>query len=136
MGKEEKGSSLLDLVGNEFICKDGDKTCTFDKLKDAKAVCIYFSAHWRPPCRGFTPVLTKASEDGKWRDAGVEVIFVTSDQDDKSFQGYFAEMGEDWLALPFGNEQIKVLKQKFNVQGIPTLVVVGQDGEIIDDNAR
>lgn len=26
-------------------------------LEDNSIICIYFSAHWCPPCRGFTPIL-------------------------------------------------------------------------------
>jgi len=38
--------------------KEGKKL-QFDDLKNLKAILIYFSAHWCPPCRGFTPVLAK-----------------------------------------------------------------------------
>jgi len=36
----------------------------------------------------------------------IEVIFVTSDRDDKAFKEYFAEHG-DWLSYKFGDAQIK-----------------------------
>ena len=110
------------------------ETAFEERLKDSKAVAIYFSAHWCPPCQAFTPILTEASKE--WRKEGLEVIFVTSDQNDETFKEYYAGMGANFLALPFGHDQIKVIKQKFNVQGIPTLIVVDKDGKTIDDQAR
>merc|ERR1712150_41452 len=105
-----------------------------DRLANAKVVAFYFSAHWCPPCRGFTPELKKSSKD--WTAAGCEIIFVTSDQNDKAFKEYYAEMGEHWLSYPFGDDQIKALKEKFNIAGIPSLIVVDKDGKIIDDSGR
>jgi len=39
-------------------------------MEDNNVVCFYFSAHWCPPCRGFTPILktfyeVKCTEDNK-----------------------------------------------------------------------
>ena len=65
---------------------------------------IYFSAHWCPPCRGFTPQLAaryKASAAAK----EIEVVFVSSDKDDPSFREYFASM--PWTAVPFGARDVK-----------------------------
>ena len=135
---QQAPNGLQAIIGSKFICKDKDGKhveVTFeDRLKDAKAVAIYFSAHWCPPCRGFTPILTAAS--AKWKDEGVEIIFVTSDQNDKSFKEYYASMGENWLSYPFGHEQIQKLGHHFKVQGIPKLVVVDKDGKVLDDGAR
>ena len=75
---------------------------------EGKVVGLYFSAHWCPPCRGFTPKLaewyTKLTS-GALKDK-VEIVFVSSDRDEKSFNEYFAEM--PWLALPFENRDKKV----------------------------
>ena len=44
--------------GNDLLKADGSKSSADDLLKDKQIILIYFSAHWCPPCRGFTPVLT------------------------------------------------------------------------------
>ena len=50
---------------------------------------IYYSAHWCPPCRQFTPLL---GEFFKSQAAALKfaVVFATGDRDEKSFKDYFA----------------------------------------------
>ena len=76
--------------------------------QSAKAVGLYFSAHWCPPCRGFTPKLAEWYNDFKKSDkaAEMEMIFVSSDKDDASFKEYYGEM--PWHALPFADRERKV----------------------------
>ncbi len=45
------------LKGKTLKKRDGSSSATETALKDKKLVLFYFSAHWCPPCRGFTPKL-------------------------------------------------------------------------------
>lgn len=68
---------------------------------------VYFSAHWYPPCRAFTPHLAKKYET--WKKAGhpFEIIFVSSDRDKSSFDDYYKEM--PWLTVPYDDEERRVI---------------------------
>lgn len=99
-----------------------------------KNILLYFSAHWCPPCRGFTPKLIKTYEEIKAKDNAFEIIFISSDQDQDSFDGYFSSM--PWLALPFGDERKTFLSRKFKIQGIPAAVAIGPSGKTITKEAR
>merc|ERR1711939_610371 len=88
----EKAKMVLDTLGSAAITKVG-----------SKAIGIYFSAHWCPPCRGFTPKLAEFYKDGL-KDK-MEIFFVSSDRDQASFDEYFAEM--PWQALPFDKRKEK-----------------------------
>lgn len=68
---------------------------------------VYFSAHWCPPCRAFTPHLAKKYET--WKKAGhpFEIIFVSSDRDQSSFDDYYKEM--PWLTVPYDDEERRVI---------------------------
>ncbi|KAL4228826.1 hypothetical protein ACF0H5_011866 [Mactra antiquata] len=90
-------AAIANILGSDYVLnKDGEKVEVKEICKDKVAIGIYFSAHWCPPCRGFTPVLAefyKANTDK------FVCIFVSSDRDDASFKEYFNEM--PWYALPF-----------------------------------
>jgi nucleoredoxin len=99
-----------------------------------KHVLIYFSAHWCPPCRGFTPVLSDwvAKNRGKGK---FEVVFVSSDKEQSAFDEYHRSM--TFPALAYENRALKdQLSKKFGVQGIPTLVVLSPEGEVITKDGR
>ena len=65
---------------DQVITKDGQKQLS-DILQgaDLKYVGIYFSAHWCPPCKAFTPVLTDFYNSVNKNGKIFEVIFVSSD---------------------------------------------------------
>ncbi len=123
---------MEDLLGSKFITKEGeaDSSC----LKSPKVVALYFSAHWCPPCRGFTPVLAKfyneVNKDGKQ----LEIVFLSSDQTEDKMKAYFAE--QPWICLPFGDPHKAACSTKFGVKGIPSLVVLNKDGTAATTNGR
>jgi len=119
------GSNLLNHSG-----QDVDPTTFSSK----SGVMIYFSAHWCPPCRGFTPQLAQYYNSYKDK-FNFELVFVSSDKDQKAFDDYWGEM--PWLALPYSNRDRKnELSKKYKVQGIPTLVVLNSKGETITTGGR
>jgi nucleoredoxin len=122
--------STSPFYGN-LISKEGEIHSSEIK---APIVLIYFSAHWCPPCRNFTPVLAELYEEWNKDEKQVEVIFVSSDSDEKTFKEYFDSM--PWLAVPFGDSRIQQVKMLFNVTGIPCLVLVNKEGVILEKNAR
>jgi thiol-disulfide isomerase/thioredoxin len=126
-------SAMEQLLGADLVGKDGPVK-TAEVLAGKEAVALYFSAHWCPPCRQFTPQLAQ-SYQANLQTKGLEVVFVSSDQDETSFQEYFGSM--PWLALPFNASELKqTLGEKFGVQGIPMLVVLDANGEVITKDGR
>jgi len=103
-------------------------------LQNKEYVGIYFSAHWCPPCKLFTPKLAdfyKSQHQAK----NFEIVFVSSDRDEASFDHYYGEM--PWLALPFSNRDQKAqLSKKYKVQGIPTFVLLDKQGNTVTTKAR
>eukprot|EP00441_Pelagodinium_beii_P034580 CAMPEP_0197635188 /NCGR_PEP_ID=MMETSP1338-20131121/11074_1 /TAXON_ID=43686 ORGANISM="Pelagodinium beii, Strain RCC1491" /NCGR_SAMPLE_ID=MMETSP1338 /ASSEMBLY_ACC=CAM_ASM_000754 /LENGTH=283 /DNA_ID=CAMNT_0043207191 /DNA_START=36 /DNA_END=887 /DNA_ORIENTATION=- len=125
--------ALTAIFGDELIGKSGPVK-TSEALSGMKHVMIYFSAHWCPPCRGFTPKLVdKYNSYGA--DKGVEVVFVSSDRDQATFRNYYGEM--PWLAVPFADHGRKgALSSKYEVQGIPSLIVLDAYGNLVTAEGR
>jgi len=129
------GSSKMEaLLGNKLQKAFEGEIDTSTAFEGKVAVGLYFSAHWCPPCRGFTPKLAEFyTKDLKQK--GLEIVFVSSDQDQPSFDEYFSEM--PWLALPYSDRETKdKLSKKFKVQGIPTFIILNPDGTVITDDGR
>jgi nucleoredoxin len=125
---------LKEYFGDELVKADGS-TVSVDTLA-GKTIAIYFSAHWCPPCRGFTPVLVKTYnemiKDGK----PFEVVFASSDRSKDAMAGYMTEMSMPWVAIPFGSKYKGQLGKKYGIRGIPSLVVIDSNGELITKNGR
>merc|ERR1719199_894916 len=112
--------AFVELFGETLLTKDCEKKSTAEVLSGKKTVAIYFSAHWCPPCRGFTPKLAEAYK-AHLQDKDVEVVFVSSDQNEAAFKDYYGEM--PWTAVDFADRDTKQkLGEKYGVRGIPCLI--------------
>ncbi|MBA0733967.1 hypothetical protein Gogos_017928 [Gossypium gossypioides] len=133
-------SNLLTNPGRDYLL---DQTMTRKVPVDsliAKTVGLYFSAQWCFPCAKFTPKLIsiyhkiKQSLEGKGGGEDFEIVFVSNDRDQSSFDSYYGTM--PWLALPFGDPIIRTLAKYFDVQGIPCLIIIGPDGKTVTKQGR
>jgi nucleoredoxin len=126
-------AAFTSLLGDSLVGKSG-------AVDTASALCgkvvgLYFSAHWCPPCRGFTPQLAESyvalTSGGK----NFEIVFVSSDRDQHSFDEYYTSM--PWLALPFAERDRKAqLSSAFKVSGIPCLVILDENAKEITRDGR
>lgn len=124
---------FAELFGDSFINNKGNKFTRADLA--GKYIGIYFSAHWCPPCRGFTPQLVKVYNKLKAEGKPFEIIFASSDRDKASFEEYFAEM--PWLSLDENAQQRKAgLSKHFEVDGIPSLVILDPELKTITTSGR
>ncbi|KAJ8758991.1 hypothetical protein K2173_003229 [Erythroxylum novogranatense] len=119
--------SLLSSDERDFLINSKGDEVKISNLV-GKIVALYFSASWCPPCRRFTPVLMEVYEQLSSK-GNFEVVFISSDRDDDSFNAYFTKM--PWLAIPFADSVIrKHVKELFKVTGIPNLHIFDSDGKI------
>ena len=62
-------------------------------------------------------------------------MFISSDSEQQEFDEYFGEM--PWTAVPYPSEQREVIGNKYQVQGIPRVVVLdGATGAVVNNDAR
>ncbi len=122
------------LFGTEPIrAKDGSMVSAADAFKDAKIIGIYFSMHTCPPCRQFTPVFADLyTEMHSAGNKDLAVIFCSGDKTEELYTEYYEE--QPWHALPFKDARLATLAKKFEVRGVPRLIVVDQAGNVIEQN--
>lgn len=90
-----------------------------------KTVGIYFSANWYPQCQTFTKLLIQVyNQIQAKKESNFEIIFVSSDEDLNAFNNFYQSY-MPWLAIPFSDlETKKALTKRFDVEGIPCLVIL------------
>lgn len=89
--------------------------------------------HSCPPCRQFTPLFADLYNDVNSGSKQIEVVFVSGDKSSEEFKEYYEEM--PWISLPFKDERVLELVKKYEVKGVPRLVMVKPDGTVLSQNA-
>ena len=127
-GRKIEAEKALENKVREWLELRADFDFTVQDL-----VLYYFSAHWCPPCRQFTPMLSdfygEVSDD-------LEIVFVSSDRSPDDMISYMKESHGDWCGVEHNSALANDLKQKYGVQGIPMLVVVKKDGSVVTKDGR
>lgn len=52
------------------------------KALEGKTILLYFSAHWCPPCRQFTPMLISFYKQLRLQRGDFEIVFMSRDKDE------------------------------------------------------
>ena len=113
--------------------KKGD--IALSQVKDeSPLIALYFSAHWCPPCRMFTPKLAEFYKTVNKDKKEIEVIFVSLDQNEDQFNEYYESM--PWITVPYESDNRELLSDTYGIQGIPALLVFKSNGKLIDKNGR
>lgn len=129
---EEIQVAEVSFFGSNFGSKYGEKNSEY--FSDLPIVCLYFAAKSSPPCRIFTPVLISFYREINLITRMFEIIYVPRDDDSDSYQSNLQQM--PWISIPYDDKRIMEFKQRYKIQGIPSLVVLGARGEEITLNGR
>merc|ERR1711988_1656670 len=105
---QNKMASLL--AGAKVFNKNGDA----EDLSKYTTVGLYFTASWCPPCRGFTPTLNEAYKNAVAAGKSVQVVFMSCDQDQASYDAYYGKM--DFARLDFSEKAKNQELAKISVQ--------------------
>ncbi|CAB9507513.1 Probable nucleoredoxin 1 [Seminavis robusta] len=130
MIEQHFGPSLLTSVG-------GPSKPTTSLFKGKELIALYFSASWSHSCEKFTPKLVDFyNKVGK--DNGMEVVFISSDNDRPSFEEYYGKM--PWLALDGDEKSVgfkHALATNLKAFRLPTLIILNlQTGNFVTNLAR
>ncbi|XP_044471958.1 probable nucleoredoxin 3 [Mangifera indica] len=97
-----------------------------------KTICLFFSANWCRPCKSFTPQLVQLYDTLRARGQEVEVVFISFDNDETGFEEHFKCM--PWLAVPFDVTFHKELRNRYQVDRIPSLIPLASDRVLIEED--
>lgn len=123
-------------LSKDLVQREGSKV---KKAKDIdlsskKYVAFYYSAHWCPPCRAYTPKLSKWYDDMKKEHGDTfELVFVSSDRSEEAMEEYMDWGKMNFPAITFDERRENDLVKKHAPRGIPHLIVLNQKGESVFD---
>ena len=122
---------LSHIIGTNV--KYGKKIMKTDEAITSKYICIYFSASWCKPCKTFTPTLIEFYKKYKNKKDFEIVLIPYKEKDKETFNTYFE--GMPWYCTTRMTNYIK-LKEIYECQTVPFLVIIDQKGKIISNTGR
>jgi nucleoredoxin len=124
------------IITKNLVKSKGSRTkrVSQDELEPKDYYAIYYSAHWCPPCRKFTPKLVDFYNQASKEHENFEIIFVSSDRSEDDMAAYMEETDMPWLALDYDKKKSSNELTQFAGSGIPCLVLVDSNGKVLSDS--
>uniref|UniRef100_A0A5S6QEV3 protein-disulfide reductase n=1 Tax=Trichuris muris TaxID=70415 RepID=A0A5S6QEV3_TRIMR len=133
-GKDNHKSTMAELF-NEDLMRMKNGTAISINARDqlhGKIVALYFSARWCQKCHVLTPFLKDI-----YNDVGqdnFEIVYVSHDNSEREQEEYMRKSHGDWLFIPFGELLIDDLNDKYNVRGLPALIIIKESCDLVTKN--
>ena len=109
-----------------FDLKELDGTTVGSQQLTGKVVLLNFWATWCGPCKEEMPSLARLQS--QFDSEQVRVVTVTADIYPQGIKQFLDHLG---ITLPVLLDEDQELFRRFMVRGLPTTVVIGQDGQVI-----
>jgi nucleoredoxin len=123
-----------DMLKGKLVAVNGKKVGKYEMAAEPKFYAFYFSASWCGPCQAFTPKLVEFYNTSEGKKKEFEVIFVSRDNDENAMEEYMTKDKMPWPAISFRHlERLKKV-QEFSGNGIPCLVLVDAEGNVVSDS--
>lgn len=117
----------------KFVNKENEEV-SFDVLKEKRFIGIYFAANWFPMSKNYLHIFDGSVKAMEQRDDNtMGMILVSCDQNEKDMLEFVTTASIDYPIIPHDSQLIPALKEKFEVEEIPILVVLNMETNAIVD---
>ncbi|MFO1052311.1 MAG: thioredoxin-like domain-containing protein [Planctomycetota bacterium] len=101
-----------------------------------KYTLLYFSAGWCGPCRQFSPKLVEFYKTNRQAGRAFEVVWVSRDHGSQEMAEYAKSEQFPWIAVRYDQLRSIPVVQAYARYGIPDLMVLDADGNVLSDSYR
>jgi nucleoredoxin len=129
-----KDSPYAPILSKYLVKLEGKRLASYKLDKAPQYIAFYFSAHWCPPCRAFTPQLVDFYNANHKENAKFEIVFSSHDNSEADMKTYMTAMKMPWPAIGFDKLKMAKVVKSLCGPGIPCLVVVDMNGKVIKDS--
>lgn len=124
-------SKFKEMLDGKLVALTGKRVGKYEMAQEPDYYAFYFSAHWCPPCRAFTPNLVSFYNAQPGKKQQFEIIFVSNDNDENQMEDYIKEDAMPWPAIAYRSVPRMKEIQKYAGNGIPCLVLVDREGKVL-----
>lgn len=96
---------------------------------------ILFTGSWVPPAKDFMVKLEELYAEINKTEKIFEIVQIPNEKSEHAYKDSLTEK-RPWLYLPFNDPFIKTLVEQFNVEFLPTFIIVNRDFFILSNNGR
>ena len=96
---------------------------------------ILFTGSWVPPAKEFMVKLEELYADINKTEKVFEIVQIPNEKSENAYRETLTEK-RPWLYLPFNDPFIKTLVEQFNVEFLPTFIIVNRDFFVLSNNGR
>ncbi|CAI4230476.1 unnamed protein product [Auanema sp. JU1783] len=127
--------AVSDLMKGQVVRSVNGKVETSDYSEIKTAIRgFFFGAYWFPTCRQWVKQLKPVYDALKEANISIEIIFCSSDRSLDFFNQFLNQM--PWYAFSYDTAKTMGLTRFFNVNGIPSLILVDSNNQIISRHGR
>jgi thiol-disulfide isomerase/thioredoxin len=131
--KNDNTSGFGETIEITGITLDGRKVSLSDYK--GKVVLVDFWATWCGPCMKEMPNVYENYV--KYHSSGFEVLAISLDRDMADLQKFMLEKNPPWVVLADEHpSNPPSMASKYGVRAIPTMLLIGRDGRVLDANCR
>ena len=118
----------------ELVNPEGKKVKLSEYVPEGKYVMLEFWASWCGPCRGEIPHLREVYKE--YKDKGFEIVSISIDRKAEDWKKAMKEEKMVWTQLNDPGEFNGPVTQVYNIQGVPTCIILDKEGHIFKTDMR
>ena len=134
--KKEPEKELYLRFGKKVLnIKEEEQDLDDNTFLRYNVIGILFTGSWVPPAKDFMVKLEELYAEINKTEKIFEIVQIPNEKSENAYKECLTEK-RPWLYLPFNDPFIKTLVEQFNVEFLPTFIIVNRDFFVLSTNGR